>query len=389
LRSERGRRWLGGFLLALTGCLLAAGIIEISVRLFKPVNLDFYNWQKIKRVAQPSGTGFEFIPGGRNDFYVGVPVQINSFGLRDVEIEVPKPADTVRVLVVGDSLTFGFGVELENTYLKVLESELNATATRGRRFQVVNGGMDGTGLDRHLEFIRSRAPHLQPDLVIVAISLNDIVDYRIRGSQPDSRAFSERSPIRRLNTFLLFHSQAYLSAYMRLKSILYRTHVLNFGEEHWYEIDILKSTTADMKDAWDSTEEILSDIVALARERHYPLMFVVFPMEIQLNDQALELYRRELQLDVGGSALSGNPQLELRRFGASLGVPVLDLLPAFRAASESVLFLRNRSMTADPVHPSVTGHRLAAQALYRFLQQERALSAPLALVNGSSAIPPQ
>ncbi len=360
--------------LALAGVVVAAGTIEVSVRIVRPVNLDFYNWQKIKRVAEPPGNGFEYIPGGRNDFYVGVPVEINSIGLRDAEIQIPKPADTVRILVVGDSLTFGFGVRLEEIYLKVLERELNTRARRSKRYEVINGGMEGTGLRRHLQFIEARASRLQPDLVIVAISLNDIVDRRTRDSEPDSRAFSDRSPVRRLNTFLLFHSQAYLASYMRLKSLFYRSGLLNFSDEHWYEIDILKSTAAQMEGAWSSTRETLSEIVALAREREYLLMFVVFPMEVQLDERAIELYRRELFLDVGVEALSGEPQAELLSFGASAGVPVLDLLPVFRGATGGELYLRNRSMAADLVHPSAAGHRLAGRTLYSFLRQQGILA---------------
>jgi lysophospholipase L1-like esterase len=360
--------------LALAGVVIAAASVEIAVRIISPVNLDFFNWQKIRRVAQPPETGFEYIPGGRNDLYVGVPVQINSIGLRDVEISIPKPPGTKRVLVVGDSVTFGFGVRLEETYLKILERELN-TRTRGKeKYEVINGGMEGTALRRHRRFIESKAPQLQPDLVIVAVSMNDIVDHRTRQVESDSRGFSDRSPLRRLNTFLLFHSQAYLASYMRLKSLLYRFGVLDFDEQHWFELDILKSTPAQMEGAWSSTRAVLSDIVELARERDYPLMFVVFPMEIQLNDRAIELYRRELDLDIGAQVLSGEPQAELLSFGATAGVPVLDLLPVFRSATGPELYLRNRSMAADLVHPSPAGHRLAGRTLYSFLRQQGILA---------------
>lgn len=359
----------------LSALLLAALAIEAGVRVVMPVNLDFYNWQKIKRVAAPPKTGFEFIPGSRNDFYVGVPVEINNVGLRDVELEPGKPPGTVRILVIGDSVTFGYGVRLEDTFLKVLESELNEAATGTTHYRVINGGMDGSGLDRHYEFLRSSAPGLEPDLVIIALSLNDVADYAARGHEPVSREFSERSLVRRLNTFLLFHSQAYLRSYLHLKALLYRHDVIDFDEEHWYEVDILKAPTDRMHAAWDSTRELLADIVALGRDRGYPVAFVVFPMEMQLDRASLELYQRELRLEVTADALRGDPQHEIVRFGASLETPVLDLLPAFRAAPDSPLFLRGRSMPADPVHPSEAGHRVAGHALFDFLLNQPALAA--------------
>ena len=363
------RAWLTRLTLALAGALITVAVVEVAVRLFMPTNLDFYNWQKVKRVSDQPGHPFEFIPGSRNDFYVGVPVEINSFGLRDVEVQIPKPAGTVRILVIGDSITFGYGVRLEETYLKVLESDLNA-GTSPARYQVVNGGMDGTGLDRHYRFLQSSAPSLDPDLVIVALALNDIADYRSRDRVPETREFSERGLVRRLNTFLLFHSQSYLASYLNLKSILYRYGVLDFNQEHWYEVDILKPPSDEVKEAWISTREVLSNIVALARDRGYPLVFVVFPMEVQLDQSSLERYRHELRLEITEEALRGDPQQEFLRFGTSAGVPVLDLLPAFRAASPSELFLRGHSMSSDPVHPSAVGHRVAGHALFRSLKEE-------------------
>lgn len=368
------KQWLVGLALSLGGLLVAAVSVETAVRLFMPMNLDFYNWQKIKRVSARPGQSFELIPGAHSDFYLGVPVQINSHGLRDVELEAGKPAGTRRILGIGDSIAFGYGVRLEETYLKVIENDLNRNAPAGMRYQVINAGMEGTGLDYYYNFLLSTAPSLQPDLVLVGITLNDIVDYRRRGRVTESREFSDRSLVRRLNTFLLFHSQAYFAGYIRLKSVAYRCGILDFNQEHWYDIDLLQPSSPQQAEVWSSSREVLANIVALARERGYPLVLVLFPMEVQLDEGALEYYRRELRLRVTAEALRGAPQQELQRFGASQGVPVIDLLPAFRAAGGGGgLFLRGRSMSADPVHPSARGHQVAGHAIARALRAEASL----------------
>jgi hypothetical protein len=97
-------------------------------------------------------------------------------------------------------------------------------------------------------------------------------------------------------------------------------------------------------------------------------------MEVQLDQQSLQRYQRELRLTLTGEALSGEPQRELRDFGDRIGVPVVDLLPAFRAAHQSDLFLRKQSMSADPVHPSAAGHHVAGHALFQFLHDEPAFA---------------
>ena len=52
-------------------------------------------------------------------------IKINSMGLRDYEHKNGKDPLTFRILVLGDSFTFGLGVNLEESYPKVLETMLN------------------------------------------------------------------------------------------------------------------------------------------------------------------------------------------------------------------------------------------------------------------------
>ncbi len=372
--TSRWKVWLTRLSLLVVGVLLAGTSLELAVRVFRPMNLDFYNWQKIKRVSQRPGQEFELIPGAHSDFYEGVPVTINQLGLRDAEIAIPKPTGTVRILGIGDSVAFGYGVPLSDTYLKVLESDLNGDAAGARHYEVVNAGMEATGLDYYYRFLESSAAALEPDLVLVGITLNDIADYHHRGTEPDARAFSDRSLIRRVNTFLLFHSQAYFSGYVSLKSLLYRSGVVDFNQEHWSDIATLQPPSPEQREAWDSSREMLANITTSARNHGYPLVFVVFPMEVQLDQRSLELYQHQLHLAVTTEALRGVPQEEVLRFGAASGVPVVDLLPAFRAAGSNDLFLRGRSMSADPVHPSPNGHHVAGHELFRFLKQESSLT---------------
>ena len=51
-------------------------------------------------------------------------VNINKAGFRDYEYSVDKPEGVFRIAVLGDSLIFGFGVNLEDTFPKVLERML-------------------------------------------------------------------------------------------------------------------------------------------------------------------------------------------------------------------------------------------------------------------------
>ena len=101
-------------------------------------------------------------------------VRINSLGLRDHEIALGAPADTLRVLLLGDSITEAVQVELEQTFAKLIERELDS---RHRRVEVINAGVAAYGTDNALKFYRERARQLGADLVVLMFNLqNDVAE---------------------------------------------------------------------------------------------------------------------------------------------------------------------------------------------------------------------
>jgi lysophospholipase L1-like esterase len=119
--------------------------------------------------------------------------------------------------------------------------------------------------------------------------------------------------------------------------------------------------------AWESSLDVLERLVALARAQGVPIVLAVFPVEVQLDAAAIERYRRDFGVTVPAQALDGEPQRRLRAFGAAHGVPVIDLLPALRAAGGDDLYLRKGPVRFDPVHLSPRGHQIVAETIYRAL----------------------
>ncbi len=120
-----------------------------------------------------SEEGFLFPPG------VSFPYQtpefshsavINSLGFRDREWPLEKTDATIRILAIGDSFTFGMGVELEYTWTKVLEKMLQA---RGHQVEIANLGKPGTDPFSYAETAKKAVPLLNPDIVLVAILQGD------------------------------------------------------------------------------------------------------------------------------------------------------------------------------------------------------------------------
>lgn len=92
-----------------------------------------------------------------------VPVMTNSAGLRgEREYDTAKPKSVTRLLVLGDSFVFGFGVNEEDTFARRLEN-------RDTLLEVLNFGVPGYGIDQILLQYRSFAQKYETDLVLIGV----------------------------------------------------------------------------------------------------------------------------------------------------------------------------------------------------------------------------
>ena len=96
-------------------------------------------------------------------------VRINAHGIRERDLPVHGP-DAYRVVVVGDSFTYGWGVNAEDTWVRRLEENLRA---KGYDVEVLNLGKPGAGPDFYASLAREAIPVLRPDLVVVGMLQNN------------------------------------------------------------------------------------------------------------------------------------------------------------------------------------------------------------------------
>jgi lysophospholipase L1-like esterase len=213
----------------------------------------------------------------------------------------------------------------------------------------------------------TRASSFQPDGIIVSICLNDIHVYGEQHKRKAPRTLTER--LRTFAMLLARHSELFLASYLHVKSALYRFGVLDINRLQGAELLTLEPPSRRQEAAWQSSLQMLAEIVDSAKRKKIPLLLVVFPLEIQLSQQKVQEYRDKFRIRVDAEVLQGQPQERLREFALQYGVSFLDLLPAFREHDGATLYLRNISVTYDPVHPSETGNRVAADEILRFLER--------------------
>ncbi len=110
--------------------------------------------------------GWSLIPGSHAvSNRTGVPVryQINSHGFRGREYNQHKPDGVFRIVVIGDSNTFGDGVEERYHFLTLLEKYY-------KNVEVLNLGVSGFGIDQELLFLKKKGIKFEPDLVMAYVA---------------------------------------------------------------------------------------------------------------------------------------------------------------------------------------------------------------------------
>jgi hypothetical protein len=120
----------------------------------------------------PARPGLVFPPHYRVSYRTpefSFTAETNGIGIRDREVN-PQGKDRFRVLAIGDSYTYGWGVDLPAAWPKVLERLLTE---KGRPTEVLNLGCPGTSVDAYAVIAERAVPVLQPDAIVVAILQGD------------------------------------------------------------------------------------------------------------------------------------------------------------------------------------------------------------------------
>ena len=95
-------------------------------------------------------------------------VSTNAEGFRDRDSPSGAPASSVRILSLGDSLAWGWGISDGETYSDMLESYL------GPDVDVLNAGVPGYSTDQQYLQLLELGPRYRPDIVLLGFTLNDV-----------------------------------------------------------------------------------------------------------------------------------------------------------------------------------------------------------------------
>jgi len=182
--SDRAKRKPGKVRQAVFALIIIAAItviIEIVLRLVAPIprfhdprfvsnlELDYPEF-----IIKDHDLFWKFRANQRiaSNFFVEGTYTINSRGLRTPEFAVPKPPGITRVVCLGNSCTFGYGVPDEVIYARQLEELLRQDAPQSQ-WEVVCAGVTGYASLQGMRFARRHLAEWQPDVVTICYGWND------------------------------------------------------------------------------------------------------------------------------------------------------------------------------------------------------------------------
>jgi len=299
----------------------------------------------IIRLAQERRRIYEFIPNTKvvlQNWLGGglhTPLELNADGFRDREYAKPKPPGVRRIVGIGDSYMFGWGVRTGKDYLAVLETRL-AAEVPGVRWEVLNMAVPGYNTAMEVETLRARGLAYEPDVVVVGFCWNDI-------DLPNFvRAPAEYLSLRRL----------FLADFVRGRLTRAELVTAPRGDGPIFASDTGR-VPEEYRDlvGWGAFEAALDELAALGREHGFEVMFLAFEPD-----------------GVGGPIRS-----ERRRRGLAeavqRGFTIVDVgaLQAdwMRRRGMPAYYGSTLTLSGIDEHPSVLSHWLAADLL---LQQIRA-----------------
>ena len=256
-----------------------------------------------------------------------VTVTTNSLGFRDLEFTVEKRPGELRILTVGDSFTFGSGVQLEDSWPQVLERLLGGQ--RAEPVEVINGGFAAGShyVPGYVEWLATDGVARSPDVVILGLCLNDLHPRMPMLGYPVVEAD--------LKPWLGGVSELLCYFQRELRQRELRQTKFDFA-------DLLEYSP----DQWEQNKQAMRTLRDLLADQGIRFIVAVLPMVSSLGDDCPFVGLHEL----------------IAEFCEAEQIECIDLLPAVRHRDELDLWAHPTDQ-----HPNDVANRLFAERIHQYL----------------------
>jgi lysophospholipase L1-like esterase len=328
-------------------------IAEIIVRILFP---DLNCWNIDKNIFDNNKfySSYGFKSGISGKIY-GKSFITDELGFRGFK-NVDSAKKLRKILILGDSITFGAGVEMGETFSSLLENKLS-------EFNIYNASIPGYWIKDYYNILNYFLKNeIAFEGVVIILSLNDFTDISqsyVKKYFGDKELQKELS-LNYLNQFFIavnnkifdFNTPLirFSKAYILIRNILFDTSKALFYAENTLYDDSIKEVIKN----W------MTKIDILAKRNNKWIIFVVVPYEFQL------------RAEKNDAAYCLKPQNLINDVADMNNLLVIDLYPSLKNKIKE-LNLKSNSfyLTFDPMHLSKLGHQAVSDAIYKQLQEKK------------------
>ncbi len=394
-QTSRPRRFSDDLLLCLATIFVMTAGAELTARVFyHPPNLG-----TVIRFDRDLGWSLE--PKARlksvdHQRGLNYKIAVNKLGMRERELKRDKKTGTRRILFIGDSVTFGTGVDARWRFSDFISRALQDDT------EVINAGVPGYGNDQELIYFEELTGVLHPDVVVLTLTIaNDVVnnalDHLFLADAPkphfvlngDSLTLVDNvrkrpAPRRNFKTELK-RSRFLLFVKRRMDRLRHRPVAEPFhaipqgfdhrttgcGYSHWSVFE--KTYQPELESAWKVTEAILCRFEQLCRENHIELIVFAFPLKMEVDESWRAHVLDYVHLEPAMLDFE-KPYRRLAVFCEKHSLEFYYPLEEFQDA-----FRRRDLYFEKDGHPNEYGHALAAKALLNRLREKHGLEFEIAV----------
>lgn len=289
------------------------------------------------------------------DIWCGVKVKINGKGLRGPELDYSKPYNAVRILYLGDSITFGHMLKShEQAFPHLIEGILESRV--GKQIETINAGVNGYSPWQEYIYLVTEGIKYGPDLAVISFVLNDVTQkfelIRYGGWNEGFELSESVHWLYKKSSILFFLRRVYARIRFGndIRNGAIRKEILNVRAL------VNNPDRAEVRRAWKITLRNVSKIFDFCKGKNIPIILLIFPFKFQFDD--VNAYSK--------------PQAVIIQHAIDHGVPVIDLLPVLH---EKMMEqgIKITDCFLDDVHLSALGNEIVSQIIADFIQKERLL----------------